>query len=56
MQTGKNQGMQTMNDALMDLVKAKKVEAKEAFMKSIHKAEMKKSLEAAGYRVDLQAE
>jgi twitching motility protein PilT len=56
MQTGKNQGMVTMNDSLMEHVKAKRVEPKEALMKSIHKAEMKKSLETAGFKVDLQAE
>ena len=56
MQTGKNIGMQTMNDALFEHVKAKRVEPKEAYMKSIHKSEMKKQLESAGYRVDLQAE
>ena len=56
MQTGKNIGMQTMNDALFEHVKAKRVEPKEAFMKAIQKVEMKKQLEAAGFRVDLQVE
>ncbi len=56
MQTGRTHGMTTMNDALLDLVKAKKVEPKEAFMKAIQKVEMKKALEAAGFRVDLQEE
>jgi twitching motility protein PilT len=56
MQTGRNQGMQTMNDALMELVKKKLVEPKEAYMKSIHKGEMLKTLEQAGFKFDLQAE
>ena len=45
-----------MNDALLELVKKKIVEPKEAYMKSIHKGEMLKSLEQAGHKVDLQAE
>jgi Tfp pilus assembly ATPase PilU len=38
MQTGRTAGMQTMNEHLFDLVKGKKVEAKEAYIKSNDKA------------------
>jgi twitching motility protein PilT len=52
MQTGRNVGMVTMNDALLDLVKRKLVEPADALAKAINKAELKKSMEAAGFRVD----
>ncbi|MCC7538737.1 MAG: type IV pilus twitching motility protein PilT [Deltaproteobacteria bacterium] len=41
MQTGKAQGMQTLNDHLVKLVKEKVVEAKEAFLKSTDKKGLK---------------
>ena len=46
MQTGRSVGMQTMNDALLDLVKRKLVTPKEAVSKSMARAELRKQLEA----------
>jgi twitching motility protein PilT len=53
MQTGRSQGMVTMNDALFDLVKAKKVEPKDAYMKAVAKTEFKAMLERGGFKLDL---
>ena len=52
MQTSKGQGMVTMNDALMKLVKAGKVEAKEAWMKSVDKTGLLGLLKSNGIKVD----
>ena len=52
MQTGKNVGMVSMNDALLDLVKRKLCEPKDAYAKAIAKAELKQQLERAGFSVD----
>ena len=38
MQVGKAQGMQTLNDALVELVKKKLVEPEEAYVKAVDKA------------------
>jgi twitching motility protein PilT len=51
MQTGRGQGMQTLNDALLDLVRKKLIAPEEALAKSLAKAELKKSLEAGGMSV-----
>ncbi len=51
MQTGRNQGMVTMNDSLIELVKAGKVEPLEAYMKSVNKSEMKTLLTRAGHEL-----
>ena len=48
MQTGRAQGMVTLNDALLDLVKRKVVEPQEALAKAVAKAELKGLLERAG--------
>jgi twitching motility protein PilT len=48
MQTGRGQGMQTLNDALLDLVRKKLIVPQEALAKSTAKAELRKSLEAGG--------
>ena len=48
LQTGKAQGMQTLNDALIDLVRRKLVTPEEALAKSISRPELRKSLEVAG--------
>jgi twitching motility protein PilT len=48
MQTGRNQGMQTMNDALMDLVKRGLVEPDEAYKKAVNKDEFRNLLGRAG--------
>jgi twitching motility protein PilT len=51
MQTGRNQGMVTMNDSLMELVRTGKVEPLEAYMKSVNKAEFKNSLTREGHKL-----
>ena len=53
MQTGRGQGMVTLNDALLDLVKRKVVEPKEAYMKSVARGEMKAALERLGVKLEL---
>ena len=49
MQTSRGQGMQTLNDALLDLVKRGVVEPAEAYKKAVAKAELKGLLERAGF-------
>src|SRR5215472_1046975 len=51
MQTGRGQGMVTLNDALFDLVKKQVVEPQEAYSKSAAKAEFKTMLDRAGFRI-----
>jgi twitching motility protein PilT len=51
MQTGKNIGMQTMNDALFELVKAGTVDAGEAYLKSVNKIEFKGQLQRGGFEI-----
>jgi twitching motility protein PilT len=48
MQTGRGQGMQTLNDALLDLVRKKAIVPQEALAKSVAKSDLRKSLEAGG--------
>ncbi len=48
MQTSKKHGMTTMNDSLLALAKEKKVEAKEAWMKSTDKTGFVSMLKGAG--------
>jgi twitching motility protein PilT len=48
MQTGRTQGMQTMNDSLMDLVKRGIVDADEAYKKAVNKDEFRNLLGRAG--------
>jgi len=55
MQTGKGVGMQTLNDALFDLVKKKLVEPQEAYTKAVHKAELKQMLERGGFKLEAEA-
>jgi twitching motility protein PilT len=50
MQTGRGQGMQTLNDALLDLVRKKLVLPEEALAKSVAKAELRKALDAGGLK------
>ena len=52
MQTGRAQGMVTLNDALLELVKKKTVEPREAFVKAVGKGEFKSLLERAGVPLD----
>ena len=51
MQTSRNAGMSTMNDSLMDLVKRKIVDPKEAYYKAVNKTEIKGLLAKAGFEV-----
>jgi twitching motility protein PilT len=51
MQTSRNAGMCTMNDSLMELVKRKVVEPKEAYYKAVNKAEIRGMLQKAGHEV-----
>ena len=51
-QTQKKLGMETLNDALMHLVKNKTVEAEEAYVKSAEKKDMASRLRALGYNLD----
>ena len=50
MQVSRGIGMQTMNDALLDLVKTKQVEPDDAYASSIAKKEMATALTRAGHR------
>ena len=52
MQTSRKMGMQLMNDSLFDLVQAKKVEVKEAYIKAVDKANLGNMLKAAGHSLD----
>ncbi len=50
MQTGKSLGMRTLNDSLLDLVKANTVEPQEAYDRSPQKKEFGPMLTRSGYR------
>ena len=52
MQTARGSGMQTMNDALLELVRSKQVLPKEALAKAVQKTELRTALERAGFRPD----
>jgi twitching motility protein PilT len=54
MQTSRHLGMVTLNDSLIELVKAKKVEPLEAYMKSVAKVELKAALEKLGHKINVQ--
>lgn len=51
MQTARGQGMITLNDALLDLVRRKLVTADEAYLKAVQKSELKTLLEQAGFQL-----
>jgi twitching motility protein PilT len=53
MQTSKQLGMVTLNDALLDLVEKKLVEPDEAYMKSVEKAGLAASLKAKGHKLTI---
>ena len=55
MQTGKSVGMQTLNDALLDLVKKKLVAPDEAYAKAVAKQELKQLLERNGFKLEAEA-
>jgi len=48
MQTGRGQGMLTLNDALIDLVRKKMILPEEGLAKAVAKAEFRKLLETVG--------
>jgi twitching motility protein PilT len=48
MQTGRSLGMQTLNDALLELVRRKLVLPKDALAKAVAKTELRNALEAGG--------
>ncbi|MGL4610108.1 MAG: type IV pilus twitching motility protein PilT [Trueperaceae bacterium] len=53
MQTGKKEGMMTMNDSLLALVKANTVDAKEAYVKAVDKQGLKMMFQQNGIKIDL---
>ena len=56
MQTNRKAGMVTLNDALMELVDAKQVEPKEAYMKAVEKAGFAAALKAKRHDVSFLGE
>ncbi len=52
-QTQKKLGMETLNDALLNLVKSKQVEADEAYIKSVEKKDMAIKLRGLGYQLNV---
>ena len=54
-QTSKQLGMLTLNDALIDLVEKKEISPDEAYMKSVEKTALAASLKAKGHKVTLTA-
>jgi twitching motility protein PilT len=56
MQTNRRTGMVTLNDALVELVDAKQVEPKEAYMKAVEKAGFAAALKAKRYDVSFLGE
>jgi len=56
MQTSKDVGMVTLNDSLIELVKAKKVEPLEAYMKAVQKPELKAALQKLGFTINVADE
>ncbi len=54
MQTSKHLGMITMNDSLLEHVKAKRIDPIEAYMKSVQKSEFKGMLEKLGIQINVQ--
>ena len=56
MQTNRKIGMVTLNDALVELVDAKLVEPKEAYMKSVEKSGMLAALKAKRHDVSFLGE
>ncbi|HEX4801892.1 MAG TPA: type IV pilus twitching motility protein PilT [Myxococcaceae bacterium] len=51
MQTGRGQGMVTLNDALFELVKKQLVAPREAYQKAVVKVELRAMLERAGFKL-----
>ena len=55
-QTSRKLGMNTLNDALLELVEKKVIEPDEAYMRSVEKAGLVSSLKAKGFKLTLTAE
>jgi len=55
MQTSRKQGMTMMNDSLLELVRRKVIEPREAYMKAVDKAAITGMLSAMGYEVNQEA-
>src|SRR5213594_1857025 len=55
MQTSKQLGMLTLNDALLDLVEKKEISPDEAYMKSVEKAGLAGSFKAKGHKLTITA-
>ena len=55
MQTGRGAGMVTMNDSLIDLVRKKLVDPREALSRAHNKAELKGLLQREGHPVEAAA-
>src|SRR5437870_8087134 len=55
MQTSKQVGMLTLNDALLELVEKKEISPDEAYMKSVEKAGLAASLKAKGHKLTITA-
>ena len=56
MQTGKSQGMCTMNDSLITLVAEGKVDPQEAYVKSVDKQDLKMKFAQKGIKLELEKE
>ncbi|HXL33560.1 MAG TPA: type IV pilus twitching motility protein PilT [Gemmatimonadales bacterium] len=54
-QTSKQLGMLTLNDALLDLVEKKEISPDEAYVKSVEKSGLAASLKAKGHKVTITA-
>src|SRR5881628_1329813 len=54
-QTSKQLGMLTLNDALLDLVEKKEISPDEAYMKSVEKAGLAASFKAKGHKITITA-
>jgi twitching motility protein PilT len=52
-QTQRKLGMETLNDALLNLVKKGEVEPDEAYVRSVEKKDMALKLRAQGYKIDV---
>jgi Tfp pilus assembly ATPase PilU len=55
MQTSKNQGMTTLNDALIQLLDQKLIEPREAFFRAVDRAGIRQALAARGHDADALA-
>jgi twitching motility protein PilT len=56
MQTGKKHGMQLMNDALLELVKRRTVDPREAYTRAVDKAALVTLFRGAGIQIDAPRE